>query len=72
MHRGRRGHGDQCRHRAKRSTATTDSYGDFWLNDLAPGQYTLSIEKPGFLQQKIGPVDASKDVNVGDIAIWKA
>jgi Fe-S-cluster-containing dehydrogenase component len=52
--------------------ATTDGFGDFWLNELAPGQYTLSIEKPGFLQQKMGPVDASKDVNVGDIGIWKA
>ncbi len=51
---------------------TTDSYGDFWLNGLAPGEYTLSVEKPGFLREKMGPVDATKDINVGDIAIWQA
>ena len=52
--------------------ATTDGYGDFWLNNLVPGAYNLVIEKPGFLPEKMGPVDATSDVNVGDIAIWKA
>lgn len=57
----------------KTATATTDSYGDFWLKDLADGKYTLLIEKPGYLPQKLGPVDVTeKDVNVGDIALWKA
>jgi len=50
----------------------TDSYGDFWLKELAPGQYTLVVEKAGYLPQKLGPVDATKDINVGDIAVWKA
>ena len=54
------------------AVATTDGFGDFWLNDLEPGEYTLTIEKPGFLRQKMGPVDAVRDVNVGDVAIWKA
>jgi tetrathionate reductase subunit B len=52
--------------------ATTDSYGDFWLRDVEPGAYTLLVEKAGYLPQKMGPVDASKDINVGDIAVWKA
>ncbi len=52
-------------------SVTTDSYGDFWLRDLEPGEYTLLIEKDGYLAQKMGPVDAA-DVNVGDIAVWKA
>ena len=52
-------------------TAETDSYGDFWLNDLVPGDYTLIVEKAGYLPQKMGPIDARKDVNVGDIAVWK-
>jgi Fe-S-cluster-containing dehydrogenase component len=52
-------------------TTETDSYGDFWLNDLVPGDYTLIVEKAGFLPQKMGPVDARKDVTVGDIAVWK-
>jgi len=52
---------------------TTDSYGDFWLNDLKDGEYTLLIEKKGYMPQKYGPVDVTqKDVNVGDIAVWKA
>ncbi len=51
---------------------STDSYGDFWLRDVEPGEYTVLVEKDGYLSQKMGPVDASKDVNVGDIAVWKA
>ena len=54
------------------ATATTDSYGDFWLRDVEPGEYTLLVEKPGYLPQKMGPIDATNDVNVGDIAIWRA
>jgi len=35
--------------------------------------YTLFIEKPGYLAQKLGPVDVTqKDMNVGDVALWKA
>jgi len=54
------------------ATAETDSYGDFWLNDLEPGTYTLLVEKDGYLPEKLGPIDASEDINVGDIAVWKA
>jgi len=50
----------------------TDSYGDFWLRDVEPGAYTILVEKDGYLPQKMGSVDASKDINVGDIAVWKA
>jgi Fe-S-cluster-containing dehydrogenase component len=52
--------------------AVTDSYGDFWLRDVEPGEYTVLVEKQGYLPQKMGPVDANKDINVGDIAVWKA
>jgi len=51
--------------------AVTDSYGDFWLCDVEPGEYTVLVEKDGYLPQKLGPVDATKDINVGDIAVWK-
>jgi Fe-S-cluster-containing dehydrogenase component len=55
------------------STAETDSYGDFWLNGLANGQYTLLFEKSGYLPQKFGPVDVTqKDINIGDIPLWKS
>ncbi len=55
-----------------KAETTTDSYGDFWLNDLEPGEYRLVVEKAGFLGEKMEAVDVSKDVNVGDIAIRKA
>ena len=51
----------------------TDSYGDFWLNNLKDGKYTLLLEKKGYMHQKLGPVDVTeKDMNVGDINLWKA
>jgi hypothetical protein len=57
----------------KKFQTTSDSYGDFWLKGLEDGIYTLLIEKPGYLAQKFGPVDVTKkDINVGDIPIWKA
>jgi len=50
----------------------TDNYGDFWFRGLETGAYTVPVEKEGFLSQKLGPVDASdKDVNLGDIALWR-
>ncbi len=72
VHRGRHGHRDQRRQPGHAAEAVTDSYGDFWLKDLEPGEYTLLVEKYGYLPQKIGPVDATADINVGDIALWKA
>ena len=52
-----------------RPTATATS----GCKDLKDGVYTLLIEKPGYLAQKIGPVDVTaKDLNVGDIAVWKS
>jgi Fe-S-cluster-containing dehydrogenase component len=53
-------------------SATTDTYGDFWLKDLPDGTYTILIEKAGYLSQKLGPIDATKtDQNLGDIVLWK-
>jgi len=62
-------------HTASQKTFSTqsDHYGDFWLKDLDDGLYTLTIAKPGYLTQKLGPVDLrEKDQNLGDIALWKA
>jgi Fe-S-cluster-containing dehydrogenase component len=53
-------------------TATSDNYGDFWLRHLPDGTHTLLLEKPGYLTQKLGPIDATqKDQNLGDIGMWK-
>jgi Fe-S-cluster-containing dehydrogenase component len=52
--------------------AETDSYGDFWLKDLPDGTYTLLVAKAGYLTQKLGPFDATqKDLNLGEIGIWR-
>ena len=54
-------------------TAQTDSYGDFWFKGLAQGKYTLTFAKDGYLSQKAGPIDVTeKDINIGDVALWKA
>jgi len=52
-------------------TAKTDNFGDFWLKDLKVGTYSLVIEKDGYYSQKVEPVSTEKDVNVGDIKLYK-
>ena len=52
-------------------TTKTDSYGDFWFNEIEPGSYSLLIEKEGFRDQFISPVDVTeKDLNIGDIKLF--
>ncbi|NLB28830.1 MAG: 4Fe-4S dicluster domain-containing protein [Clostridiales bacterium] len=49
----------------------TDEYGDFWFNDLAGGKYDIVIEAAGFEYRVFDNVDATKDVNLGDIPMDK-
>jgi Fe-S-cluster-containing dehydrogenase component len=46
----------------------SDNFGDFWFNDLPVEEhvYALTIEKDG-KTKVIDPIDAAKDVNLGDI-----
>jgi len=61
-----------CAATGKSTVVTTDYLGDFWVKDLANGNYTLTFEMKGYLTQKFGPVDVTeKDINIGDIALWK-
>lgn len=55
----------------KKFTAKTDSFGDFWLEGLKVGTYSLMIEKEGYYSQKIEPVSTEKDINVGDIKLYR-
>ena len=55
----------------KKFTARTDNFGDFWIEDLAIGSYSLVIAKNGYYSQKIEPISTEKDVNVGDIKLNK-
>jgi len=52
-------------------TAKTDNFGDFWLEDLKVGSYSLVIEKEGYYSQKVESISTEKDVNVGDIKLYK-
>ena len=61
-----------CAISGNKFTDETDSYGDFWIRGLRGGKYTLLFEKKGYLPQKFGPVDVTeKDINIGDVILWK-
>jgi tetrathionate reductase subunit B len=47
----------------------TDLFGDFWFERNPPGNYTLLVEKKGYIPRTIENVDATKDVSVGDIEL---
>jgi Fe-S-cluster-containing dehydrogenase component len=55
----------------KTAQLTTDDFGDFWFERQKPGIYWLRIEMDGYAAVTVGPVDASKDVNVGDIELHR-
>jgi Fe-S-cluster-containing dehydrogenase component len=55
----------------KVATLKTDNFGDFWFERMEPGTYSLKVEKEGYLPRNIESIDASKDVNVGDIELYK-
>jgi tetrathionate reductase subunit B len=55
----------------KVSEARTDSFGDFWLEGLEEGQYTLLIEKDGYLPLSVEAISTEKDVNVGSLELHK-
>ena len=52
-----------------KSTLRTDDFGDFWFERQEPGMYSLVIEKQGYQPHRIDSIDASIDVNVGDIEL---
>lgn len=56
---------------SKKLTATTDGFGDFWLEGLEVGTYSLKIEAKGFAAKTIDSISTEKDVNLGDIALSK-
>ena len=74
MHRGRhRDADDQRRDRHSRSPRRPTATATSGSTRLSRAVYTLLVEKDGYLAEKLGPVDATEiDVNVGDIAVWKA
>ena len=50
-------------------TVETDAFGDFWLQDLEAGVYSLSIAAEGFATKVYDVIDTVQDVSLGDIAL---
>jgi tetrathionate reductase subunit B len=50
-------------------TAVTDSFGDFWFNDLKVSKFSLKIKAGGFISKTLESLDTEKDVNLGDIPL---
>ena len=52
-------------------TATTDEFGDFWVDGLKTGVYDVAIEKAGYAPIEMAAVKVDKDLNLGDLAMNK-
>jgi tetrathionate reductase subunit B len=52
-------------------TAETDRFGDFWFENVEVGQYSVVIEKEGYYSKSIDSISTVKDVNLGDIQVYK-
>ncbi|MEI2325688.1 carboxypeptidase regulatory-like domain-containing protein [Priestia megaterium] len=51
------------------ATVTTDSSGNFLVQGLAPGSYTVTASSPGFGTETIGAVVASDSTSTANIAL---
>ena len=47
----------------------TDDFGDFWLDNLSPGKYTVTISKSGYSKVVLKVDISEKDINLGDIPL---
>ena len=54
------------------STLMSDNFGDFWFERQEPGVYSLKMEMDGYAPAVMNDIDASKDINVGDIELRRA
>lgn len=53
-------------------TVKTDGYGDFWFENMKVDHtYSLRIEKDEYYPQEIRDISTAKDVNVGDIKLYR-
>src|SRR5512136_2298211 len=49
----------------------TDNFGDFWFEGLKIGNYSVSIEKAGYLPREMKSISTEKDINIGDLELYK-
>lgn len=52
-------------------TTQTDIFGDFWFHQVEVGTYKLEVRMKGYLSRVLEELSTEKDVNVGDIALYK-
>ena len=53
-------------------TVKTDNYGDFWFENMKVDHtYSLRIETEGYYTQEIHDISTSRDINVGDIKLYR-
>lgn len=58
-----------ARGKAKSVAVKTDSYGDFWFEDLPDGAFNLEIKKGRKVKNFKGLNTATADINLGDIPL---
>jgi len=65
--------GARCRatNGGKTVEVLSDEYGDFWFKDLAMGKYDVVLEAKGYAYKTFDAVDATIDVNLGDVPMEK-
>jgi tetrathionate reductase subunit B len=57
--------------KGKKKSLKTDNYGDFWFEKLEVSTFDLVITKDGYLTQELKNISTEKDINVGDIKLYK-
>jgi len=49
----------------------TDEFGDFWVDNLLPENYTVVIKNQGYLTKELEADITALDVNLGDIPLYR-
>ena len=55
-----------------RAITASDEFGDFWMDGLELGIYSVSIHKEGYATEELGPFELAEDLNLGDIPLNSA
>ncbi len=49
----------------------TDEFGDFWVDNLSPGKYSVNIISDGYTKKELNVDTTENDINIGDIPLAK-
>jgi len=56
--------------KGEKVTVKTDDFGDFWIDRLQKGKYSVTIQKKGYFKKELETDTTEKDINLGDIAMY--